>query len=103
VVSEEVFAWRRLTYGAHAVIGGLDDQRMMAAAAEGVRYVLDRIDGGHRWVTVVRVFDSTVGTDIGDVKFAAVQATCQTLGVLCHYQRGYRFSNCCRSTEERDA
>jgi hypothetical protein len=32
-------------------------------------------------VTVTRIFDAPADTGVGDVKFAAVAATCQALGV----------------------
>ncbi|MGC4747933.1 hypothetical protein ACLQ28_20090 [Micromonospora sp. DT201] len=80
-VSEGVFAWRRKVYGPGAVSGGPIDQQMVAEAVEGVRYVLGRRDGDGRLVTVTRICDAPADTGVGDVKFAAVAATCQALGV----------------------
>jgi hypothetical protein len=81
-VSEEVFAWRRQSYGPHAAIGGPEDRRMMAEAAAGVRYTLDQLVDRDQYAVIVRrVVDSTVDTGIGDVKYAAAHATCQALGI----------------------
>lgn len=80
-VSDGVFAWRFEVYGPGAVSGGPSDQRMVAEAVEGVRYVLGRCDGRGRLVTVTRIFEAPADTGVGDVKFAAVAATCQALGV----------------------
>lgn len=81
-VSDEAFDWRREVYGQNAVSGGPADQQMVVEAVEGVRYVLVRSGGsGGRLVTVTRICDTPADTCVGDVKFAAVAATCQALGV----------------------
>jgi len=83
-VSDEVFGWRREVYGSDAASGGPIDQQMTAEAVEGVRHVLVRHHGGGgsgRLVTVTRICDAPADTGVGDVKFAAVAATCQALGV----------------------
>ncbi|MGW3859671.1 hypothetical protein [Micromonospora arida] len=84
-VSDEVFDWRRDVYGRSAVSGGTADLQMVAEAIEGVWYVLVRSggsDGGGRLVTVTSIRDSPADTGVGDVRFAAVAATCQALGVV---------------------
>jgi len=83
-VSDEVFGWRREVYGPDAASGGPGDQGMVAEAVEGVWYVLVRGRGrgiGGRRVTVTRICDAPADTGVGDVKFAAVAAMCEALGV----------------------
>lgn len=80
-VSDGVFAWRREVYGPDAVSGGPADQQMVVEAVEGVRYVLHRRDGDGCLVTVTGIIDAPADTVVGDVKFAAVTATCQALAV----------------------
>lgn len=84
--SDGVFVWRREVYGPNAVSGGPADQEVVAEAIEGVWYALDRsggsgTGGGGRLVTVMEIRDLLAHTGVGDVKFAAVAATCQALGV----------------------
>ncbi len=82
IVSEAVFTWRREVYSPNARWGGPDDELLIAGAIEGVQYVLDRLDGCDNYqVTVTKIVDAPADSTFRDVKFAAVRATCDALGV----------------------
>lgn len=83
VVSEAVFTWRREVYGPNAWWGGPGDELLITGAVEGGQYVLDRLDGcdNNYQVTVTKIVDAPADSTFRDVKFAAVRATCDALGV----------------------
>lgn len=79
---DDVFGWRRDTYGPDAAIGGVEDDRLVAEALDGVGYLLSRPVRRNRYaVTVTRIVDSLVDTMDGDVKLAAALACMEALGV----------------------
>jgi hypothetical protein len=82
-VSDGVLDWRREVYGPNASVGGPADQLLVAEAVAGAWYALGRRgDGATRYlVTITRIVDAPADTGVGDVKFAAVAATCQAVGV----------------------
>lgn len=81
-VGGDVYGWRRDVYGPDAAIGGADDERMLAEAVDGVRYVLAQPVPRDRFaVTVTRVLETLADTNIGDVKLAAALACCEALGI----------------------
>ncbi|ADD43749.1 hypothetical protein [Stackebrandtia nassauensis] len=81
-VGDDVYGWRRDVYGPNAAIGGTDDDRMLAEAVEGVRYVLAQSVPRDRFlVTVTRVLETLADTNVGDVKLAAALACCEAIGI----------------------
>jgi hypothetical protein len=82
-VSDGVLDWRPEVYGPNASVGGPADQLLVAEAVDGAWYALGRrSEGATRYlVTITRIVDAPAHTSVGDVKFAAVAATCQAAGM----------------------
>ncbi|WP_281897735.1 hypothetical protein [Phytohabitans aurantiacus] len=74
---------RREVYGPTAAVDSPADRRLVAEAVDGARYALRRRgdDATSYLVTVTQIVDAPVDTAVGDVKLAAVAATCQAIGV----------------------